>query len=456
MTSPPDAGVGQPRRGLAIGAVLAAMSLVVLDAGIANVALPTMARALAVTPAQAILVVTAYQTALVMALLPCAALGERFGYRVAFTSGVAVFTAASMLCAISASLPVLLAGRFAQGLGGAAIMALGVALLRFSVPPDQLGRAIGWNALTVALSAAASPAIGAAILSVADWPWLYAVNLPQGLVVLAATRALPIATGAVRKIDLRSIALNAGAFGALVFGAECMPTRPLGGSLLIALALCLFAALVRREAPKSAPLFPLDLLRAPSFRLSVVASVCCFTGQTAGIVALPFYLQHELGQSTLVTGLYMMAWPLSVAASALWVGRMSERASTALLCAAGGALLALGLASAALWPLRGEPAMLGPLGAVCGFGFALFQTPNNRNLFLSAPHERSGAAGGMQATARLTGQTTGAVLMTLLFATVPILNLAPRIGLGIGAVLALTGGLVSLSRARPMAVPDNE
>ena len=91
--------------------------------------------------------------------------------------------------------------------------------------------------------------------------------------------------------------------------------------------------------------------------------------------------------------------------------------------------------------------MLGPLGALCGLGFALFQTPNNRNLFLSAPHDRSGAAGGMQATARLTGQTTGAVLMTLLFATAPM-NLAPRIGLGIGAVLALAGGLVSLSRAR--------
>jgi DHA2 family multidrug resistance protein-like MFS transporter len=448
MTSLQDVGIGQPQRGMAIGAVLGAMSLVVLDAGIANVALPTMAHALAVAPAQAILVVTAYQTALVMALLPCAALGERFGYRMVFTGGVAVFAAASVLCAISTSLPALLAARFVQGLGGAAVMALGVALLRFTVPRDQLGRAIGWNALTVALSAAASPAIGAAILSVADWPWLYAINLPLGFLVLAATHALPIARGAACKIDLQSMALNAGAFGALVFGAESLPTRPLGGSLLMVLAFSLFAALVRREAPKATPLFPLDLLRGRPFRLSVIASVCCFTGQTAGIVALPFYLQHGLGQSTLITGLYIMAWPLSVAASAVWVGRISERVSTALLCAIGGTILAIGLLSAALWPLGGDPAMLGPLGALCGFGFALFQTPNNRNMFLSAPRERSGAAGGMQATARLTGQTAGAVLMTLLFALMPI-NLAPRIGLGIGAVLALAGGLVSLWRARP-------
>ena len=447
MSAPNEVSMGQPQRGLAVGAVLAAMSLVVLDAGIANIALPTMARALAVPPAEAVLVITAYQTALVMALLPCAALGERFGYRLVFTTGVAVFVLASLVCAISTTLPELLAGRFAQGLGGAAIMALGVALLRFTVPRDQLGRAIGWNALTVALSAAASPAIGAAILHVGDWPWLYAVNLPLGVAVLAATRALPVATGAVQRIDLQSIAMNAGAFGALVLGAECMPTRPIIGCLLIVIAVSLFAALVRREAPKAAPLFPLDLLRARPFRLSVIASVCCFTGQTAGIVALPFYLQHGLGQSTLITGMYLMAWPLSVAASAVWIGRISERVSTAWLCAAGGGLLALGLASAALWPLRGHPAMLGPICAICGFGFALFQTPNNRNMFLTAPYSRSGAAGGMQATARLAGQTTGGVVMTLLFASVPI-NLAPRIGLGIGAVLALAGGLVSLSRAR--------
>lgn len=447
MTVSIDAGIGHPQRGVAVGAVLAAMSLVVLDAGIANVALPMMAQALAVTPAQAVLVVTAYQTALVMALLPCAALGERFGYRAVFTTGVAIFTAASMLCAVSMELPWLLAARFAQGLGGSAIMALGVALLRFTVPGDELGRAIGWNALTVALSAAASPAIGAVILSVADWPWLYAINLPIGLGVLVAALALPAASGAVRKIDLTSIALNFGAFGLLVVGAELLPTRPLAAGMLMAVSVSLFAALIRREAPKATPLFPLDLLRARSFRVSVVASICCFTGQTAGIVALPFYLQHSLGQSTLAIGGYMMAWPLSVAASALWVGRLSDRFPTTLLCAVGGTILAVGLAAAALWPVGDAPLILAFCGAVCGFGFALFQTPNNRNMFLSAPQERSGAAGGMQATARLTGQTAGAVLMTLLFGTSSI-SLAVRLGLGIGAALALTGGLVSLSRAR--------
>ena len=187
---------------IAIAAVLAAMTLVVLDAGIANVALPNLARALQATPAEAVLIVTAYQTALVMALLPCAALGERFGNRRVFLSGLALFTASSVLCALSPTLPWLLAARFLQGLGAAAVMALGVALLRHCVPQARLGAAIGWNALTVALASAAAPSLGALILSVGDWPWLWAVNLPIGLAAMIAGRALPPAPGSGARFRL--------------------------------------------------------------------------------------------------------------------------------------------------------------------------------------------------------------------------------------------------------------
>ena len=158
-------GLGQPQRAIAIFAVLSAMSLVVLDAGMVNVALPSMAQSLNATPAISILAVTAYQTGLIMALLPSAALGERFGYRRVFVCGVWIFTIASILCATSSSLPWLVAARTLQGLGGSAVMALGIALLRFTVPPGRVGAAIGWNALTVALSSAASPAFGALLLS---------------------------------------------------------------------------------------------------------------------------------------------------------------------------------------------------------------------------------------------------------------------------------------------------
>lgn len=442
-----DSGLSQPGRALAVGAVLTAMTLVVLDAGMTNLALPTIARALRVSPAAALLVVTAYQTALLVALLPVAALGERLGCRRVFAAGVSLFILASVLCAFAPSLHWLVAARSLQGLGGAAVLALGVPLLRFSVPPRRLGAAIGWNALTVALASSAGPGVGALILSHAQWHWLYAVNIPLGLAVLAASWLLPRTPAGSNRLDIASMALSGAMFASFFIGAQLLLARPLlAGGLAAAGVVCL-GLLVRREAPKAAPLIPLDLLRQPSLRLSVIASVFCFTGQAAAMVALPFYLQYAFGQSASTTGVYMTVWPLSVAVSALAAGRLVDRIPTAWLCAAGGLSLGLGLVSAALWPLGQDVRPMLLFTAFCGLGFGLFQTPNNRNMFLSAPLERSAASGGLQGAARLTGQTTGAVLMTLLFTLTPI-GAAPRFGLGIGGALALLAGLASLKRAK--------
>lgn len=308
--------VSASRSRLAIASVLMALALVVLDASIVNVALPTLSRSLQVTAAASVLVVTAYQTALVMALLPCAALGESLGYRRVFIGGVALFTLASALCATAPTLAWLVTARFVQGLGAAAVMALGVALLRTVVPSHKLGVAIGWNALVVALTSASGPTTGAMILSLASWPWLFAVNVPLGVLVLATALALPDSQGSARPVDWLSMALNMTAFALLVLGAESLPRVPgLAGLLLVGGALTLIV-MVRREIPKAAPLIPLDLLGERSFRLSVIASIFCFTGQAASIVALPFYLQHALGLSPLAAGLYITPWPLMAAIAA--------------------------------------------------------------------------------------------------------------------------------------------
>jgi DHA2 family multidrug resistance protein-like MFS transporter len=435
------------RRTSAIFAVLSAMTLVVLDAGVANVALPSLGRALDVAPSSAILVVTAYQAGLVMALLPAGALGERFGHARVFTVGVIVFAAASGLCATATSLGWLAAARWVQGLGGAAIMALGVALLRFTVPTARLGSAIGWNALTVALASAAAPSIGALILSVAGWPALFAVNLPLAAATLIAARALPSTPRKATSPDRTSMALNASAFGLFVLAAEHAPRHVRASAGLCAVAACALAALVARERARAEPLLPLDLLARRPFRSSVIASVCCFAGQSGGLVALPFLLQHELGQSPLAAGLCITAWPLSVAAAAPVAGRLADRVSTAWLCAVGGACLATGLSGMAALPAAGGPVLLVPCLALAGVGFGLFQTPNNRNMFLSAPASRSGAAGGLQGTARVTGQTIGALIMSALFSLAPG-NAAPRTGLAMGAAFALSAAVVSLRRAR--------
>lgn len=446
---PPDAdGVPLPRRHAAVAALLGAIALVVLDGAIANVALPNIAQTLRTTPADAVWVATAYQLAVVMFLLPASALGERLGYRRVFVAGVSLFTAASALCALAPSLGWLVAGRCLQGLGSAAVMPLGLALLRFTYPRRLLGQAIAYNALAVAAASAAGPAIGAAILSVAGWPWLFAVNLPVGLLVLLAARGLPATPGTRRPLDFVSVTLNAGMFAAFVLGGDSVLAHPLeGGALLAAAAICA-TLLVRRELPRAAPLIPIDLLRSPSFRMSIIASVCCFTGQMASYVALPFYMHHVLGLSVLATGLLMTPWPLAVMLAAPLSGRMADRLPTAWLCAAGAGCLAAGLALCAAWPAQADPRpSLIVFTALAGLGFGFFQTPNNRNMLLSAPKERSGAAGGAQGVARLTGQTLGSLLMGLLFTWLPA-SRASHLGLGMAAGFALVAGLVSVWRAR--------
>ncbi|HLJ72909.1 MAG TPA: MFS transporter [Roseiarcus sp.] len=440
-------GLAPPRLFLAIGAILAATVLVVLDGAIANVALPSISRALRVSAADCVWVVTSYQLGVVIALLPCAALGESFGGRRIFLAGAALFTGASMLCALSGSLAELAAARFIQGIGAGAIMALGAMMLRFAFPQRLLGRAIAWNAMVIALSAAAGPGVGSAILAVADWPWLFAVNLPIGALVIAAGQALPRPEGTGRSLDLVSAALNAGLFAMAVIGADSVATRPALGMALALGAALFLVALVRRERRRAAPLIPIDLLREGSFRLAAIASVCCFSGQMMAIVALPFYFQRELGQSVFSTGLLMTPWPLAVAIAAPISGRLTERVSTAKICAAGGACLALGTALAGAWPIGRDfaPIVVGMI--LAGAGFGLFQTANNRILLLSAPKARSGAAGGAQGTARLLGQTIGAVGMALLFEMAPA-GAAPRIGLIVAALCALAASGVSALRMR--------
>ena len=433
-------GAGARERASVI-AVLSAMALVVLDAGLVNVALPTIAASLEVTPADAILAVSAYQTALLIGLLPCAHIAERLGYRRLFIGGLLLFSAASLACALVPSLPLLVAARVLQGLGGAAIMALGIALLRVALGTERLGAAIGWNALTVALCSAAGPVAGALLLAIAPWPWLFLAKLPVSALALVAARALPDVAPTRRRIDLPALSLHAATAALILIAAELATARPLLALPLAGAAIGFAMLLVRRARGREAPLWPIDLLALRPFRVAAAASVCCFTGQSAGLLALPFYLQLGLGRSPLDAGLILTCWPLTVALTSPLASRLAGRFGSASLCVAGGTALGAGLLLSALWP-AGDLAPLAIGAALGGLGFGLFQVPNNRTLFLSAPAERSAAAGGLQGSARLLGQTLGALVTGLLF-SVCSQAAAPRAGLALGAVFAIMAAAVS-------------
>jgi DHA2 family multidrug resistance protein-like MFS transporter len=166
------------------------------------------------------------------------------------------------------------------------------------------------------------------------------------------------------------------------------------------------------------------------------------------MLAAPFHLQQALRQTPLMTGVYLTSWPLAVSIAALASGRLADRLPSALLCSLGASLIAGGLVCAAVLPVEAGPVWFSATIVPCGLGFGIFQVPNNRTMFLAAPVARSAAAGGMQGTARLTGQTFGSVLVTVLFVSAPN-TFAPTLAMAVGAAFALTAAAVSAMQISP-------
>jgi DHA2 family multidrug resistance protein-like MFS transporter len=414
---PEQDGLPAPRRYWAILTIWMGMAMAVLDGAIANVALPTIARDLAADPASSIWVINAYQLAVVVALLPLASLGDKIGYRRVYAAGLAVFTAGSLACALSHSLPELVAARVLQGLGAAGIMSINGALVRFTYPQSSLGRGIGMNAVVIAVSAAVGPTIASAILATATWQWLFAINLPLGLAaIVIGLRALPVTPASGAKLNLPSTILNAVTFGALFLGVEGLARGDgLRAGLIALLGVAAGVLLVRRERGLAAPMIPIDLMKIRALRLALTTSGLSFIAQMLAFVALPFHIQGLFGRSAVETGLLMTPWPIAVGLAAPIAGRLADRYPAGLLGGVGLSMFAAGLASLALLPQgAADWAIILPM-ALCGAGFGVFQSPNNRAILTSAPRQRSGAAGGLLASARLLGQTTGAMAMAACF-----------------------------------------
>ncbi|MET0240007.1 MAG: MFS transporter [Sphingobium sp.] len=442
-------GLPAPQRLRAAIAVWLAIAMSVMDGAIANVALPTIATQLHAPAAVSIWVINAYQLAITMLLLPLAALGDRLGYRRVYLPGLALFVVGSVACALSDSLIALIAARMFQGIGAAAVMSMNAALVRSIYPSALLGRGIGYNALVLSVSAAIGPTLASIILSVASWQWLFAINLPTGLIALAVGyRALPRTPGSGRPLDYPSAVLSALTLAFIVFGAETLTregTRT-GVPMLIAGIVC-GTILYRRERNVPAPLVPLDLLRIPIFALSIATSLSSFAAQMLAFVTLPFLFQTVLDRSVVETGLLMTPWPLAVAFAAPIAGRLADRYSAGVLGGAGLAVLASGLLALSTLDAASTVTDIAWRMALCGLGFGFFQSPNNRTMVSAAPRSRSGAAGGMLATARLLGQTTGAVSVAAGFHWLGIAS-APTVLLRAAAIAALLGAATSLLRLR--------
>ena len=441
-------GLPKPRRFLAVAAISAGTALTIIDGGVANVALPTIARDLNVGSSAVVTVVTVYQLILAMALLPFSGLGDRIGLKRMYQYGQLVFTVATILCFFAKSLPFLLVVRAVQALGAAAALSVSSALIRSIYPARQLGRGLGINSVVVSSSAALAPTIGGLVLAIAPWPWVFASAVPFAIISLVLGRSLPEPRKREEPFDVVGAIMCAAMFGLVIGGAESgvHGDSPVVSAAIVLTGIAIGWVFVRRERAETKPILPIDLLARPVLALSAVGAYTAFIASMTLLLSTPFRLTHGYGFSAAEVGAAIAPWPLTNMIVAPLAGWLSDRYPAGILGGIGMAISIAALLLIAFMPADPSYFDVAWRMALCGSGFGMFLPPNARLIIGSAPRDRAAAAGGLVSTVRLVGQTTGATLVAALLA----------LGIGAGATpplvaagLALVAGLCSLSRLRP-------
>lgn len=389
-------GLHRPRIYYAMAATFCGLFLAVLDGTICNVALPSMASQLGVASEDSIWIVNAFQLAVMMLLLPFASMGELWGYKQVYERGIVVFTFGSLLCALS-------------------------------------------------------PSFSAAILAVAPWPWLFAINVPVGILTFVMARKhLPDNPVRVvgRTFNWREAVLNAATFGLFIGCVEAYShdVEPLIVLLGAVAMVAVGFVYVRMQLGKKYPMLPLDLLKIPIFTTSVATSVISFTAQMLVMVGMPFMLVTTFGYNAVGTGLLMTSWPLAIIFVAPLAGWLVGRVHPGILGGIGLSMLSVGCFLLSFIPADTDHFGLVWRLMLCGAGFGFFQSPNNHLLLSSAPPQRAGSASGMLATARLTGQTLGAALVAMLFHLFG--PMAPHDAMLLAGCLTVCGAVCSCLRLK--------
>lgn len=470
---PGDEGLPGAERRLAMTAVMISTTMAVFDGTIVNVALPQIIRELGASVGTGIWVANGYLLATAMTLAIFASLSSRVGFRTLFSAGLAVFTLTSLGCALSSTVEMLIVMRVLQGLGAAAMLSIAPAIHRTVFPNRLLGRILGLNAVLIAAATAVGPALGGTLLAAMSWQWLFAINVPLGLVaVWLSWRAIPAARVRTREpFDIAGAALSAIAMGAMILAAEACAqlahgaqgNRALLGAVVLGLiSIVAGVAFVRVQRRARQPLLPLDIFASARFSLAALTSLASFVGQGIAFVALPFLFQNAYGYSAFESALLFTPWPIGVVLVASSAGRLADRYSPALLSTAGLALFAVGLALLALLADQAPAWDIAWRALVCGMGFGFFQSPNNREMLGNVSRERSGNASGVLAIMRTFGQCMGTALLGIVLSVYAAaamsqghaqMNaaedaLAIRMALWVAVAATMVATVVSFSRIR--------
>ncbi|MBW8843775.1 MAG: MFS transporter [Burkholderiales bacterium] len=383
-----------------------------LGTSIANVALPTLAVALDARFAQVQWVVLAYLLATTTLVVGMGRLGDLLGRRRLLLAGIALFTAASALCAAAPNLAWLIAARALQGVGAAAMMALTLAFVGEAVPKARTGSAMGLLGTMSAVGTALGPTLGGLLIAALGWRAIFAVSVPLGLLAFAlAWRCLPADREPLQAadFDLTGTLLLAATLAAYAL-AMTLDLRLLAAA---GIGLLLF---LRSQARAASPLIRLERLREPALSASLATNALVSTVMMATLVVGPFHLARGLGLGAAVVGALMSIGPVVSACSGVPAGRLVDRFGTRRAALLGLAFMLVGCLLLSLLPASlGAAGYVVPLVVVTP-GYALFQAANSAAVMADVEAAQRGVVGGLLNLSRNLGLVTGASLMAAVFA----------------------------------------
>ena len=414
--------------------------MLLLDVTIVNVALPDIQTALHSTFSDLQWVVDAYALTLASLLLTAGSLADLFGRRLLYLIGLTVFTLASLLCGAAQSTLMLQLSRALQGVGGAVMIAVSLALLADAFRGKDRGVAFGiWGAIT-GLAVAIGPLLGGVLTSWLSWRWIFLVNLPVGIVAVIITvlKVSESKSPHARRPDWAGFVLWSLALASLIYALIESNQRSFGDGVVIGCLVAagvLLVAFVVVESRGSAPMFDLSLFRLPTFTGGSVAAFGMSASIFAMLLYLVLYLQDVLGFSALATGLRLLLLSVAILITSAIAGRLSSHVPVRLLIGPGLLLVAVGLLL-----MRGLDATsawthLVPGLLVAGVGVGMVNPPLASTAVGVVAPQRAGMASGINSTFRQVGIATGIALLGTLFAS----KVTNEVVNGVSAIPALTG-----------------
>ncbi len=392
-------------------AVCVAIFMLLLDITIVNVALPNLARSLHASFTDLQWVVDAYALALATCVLNAGSLADLLGRKRVFTLGLALFTAASLLCGLATSPLFLILARALQGVGGAIMFATSLALLSQEFHGKERGTAFGLWGATTGAAVAVGPLVGGALTEI-DWRWIFLVNVPIGLaaLVLSVLRLAESRDESHGGFDAVGLVTLSGGLFLLLYGLLRGNEKGWSSGLILgclvgsALLLALFLVAQWRE---ERPMLDLRLFRKPTFAGAQIAAFAISAGVFALFLYLTLYLQTVLGYSPLATGVRFLPITLLAFACAPIAGKLSAQMPVRLLIGGGLALCAVALLLLHGLGAHSSWASLLPGFVLLGAGIGFVNAPLASAAVGVVPPRQAGTASGTNNTFRQVGIATG-------------------------------------------------